>query len=78
MCRPTSPSITESPRASISVTPMGSCSRSIATTAPEYVAQMRANGYAEMDKLDFAIEECSLAEAMSGLMDKSCSFAAIG
>jgi catechol 2,3-dioxygenase len=36
---------------------------------PEYVARMRASGYAGMDKLDFAKDERGLAEAMSGLME---------
>ncbi len=36
---------------------------------PEYVARMKANSYAGMDKLDFAAEERSLAEALSGLME---------
>jgi catechol 2,3-dioxygenase len=36
---------------------------------PEYIARLRANNYAGMDKLDFAMEESSLAEAMSGLME---------
>jgi catechol 2,3-dioxygenase len=36
---------------------------------PEYVARMRANSYTGMDKLDFAMEERSLAEAMGGLME---------
>ena len=36
---------------------------------PEYVAQMKANHYSGMDKLDFAMEERGLAEAMSGLME---------
>jgi catechol 2,3-dioxygenase len=36
---------------------------------PEYVATMKAKGYGGMDKLEFAAEERSLAEAMRGLME---------
>jgi catechol 2,3-dioxygenase len=36
---------------------------------PEYIARLKANNYVGMDKLDFAMEERGLADAMSGLME---------
>ena len=36
---------------------------------PEYIAQMKTNRYNGMDKLDFALEERSMGEALSGIME---------
>jgi catechol 2,3-dioxygenase len=34
---------------------------------PEYIAKMRENKYSGMDKLDFAPDEASIAEAFRGM-----------